>query len=31
MPAEDEARAFLEKALPRMRGVWDRLTHHPTH
>jgi hypothetical protein len=26
---EDEARAFLEKALPRMRRVWDRLTDHP--
>jgi hypothetical protein len=31
MPAEDEARAFLEKALPRMRRVWDRLTDHPAH
>jgi hypothetical protein len=26
---EDEARAYLEKALPRMRRLWDRLIDRP--
>jgi hypothetical protein len=29
--SEEEARAHLEQALPRMRKLWDRLTDRPAH